>query len=169
KTTINTVNVPKLFVSQKLPEIRYSQPGELSINVKRMCGDGDVAHHEQANPNFKYVAQDQDSVTAILGSWIVKEGESVLPSVENWIPIGYTELEVPMWPAAQVPVPEDQAYRYEVEWIKNAGQFRLVNGLSPDPTNKEIDGLTVLSDNIPKLMDFAKQRMDKTNKYRIYS
>lgn len=174
KTTIHANTIPKLFTTQKLPEINYSAPGEMSFNVKRMCGDGDVAHHEQTYTGFDYVPQEKYAVKAVLGSWIVSSGPGLneLPTDDNWVPLAYTDLSVPHWGATQVTGPMIDNYIYKEDWARTPGKFRLVNGLSvgATPAEKKIDGLNILKDNLPKMVSFTKEKFNKAdNNYRIYT
>lgn len=59
KAQIQPLKLPLMISTSQPPKVKFTPPGEISVGLMRMCGDGDVAHFEQEHPDFNFVPQER--------------------------------------------------------------------------------------------------------------
>lgn len=93
KATMQPLKLP-LTLALSLPaEQPETTPGEMTVGLQRMCGDGDVAHLAKENPTLEFVPQSTSSIDVIAGYWIVEGDHSpsvdYVPTPTNFMPVAY--------------------------------------------------------------------------------
>lgn len=150
KAQIQPLKLPLMISTTQPPKVKFTPPGEISVGLMRMCGDGDVAHFEQEHPEFDFVPQTVTNLHVLVGYWVVEaDSTNPVPSSANFYPIGYRKNEIAEGPTT----------------IKYEGKFLPINkSFSPGP-----NGLNLMAMEILNLHKVAKESFGAQKDYRIFA
>ena len=151
KASIPKSELPKFVFAGKVPEIVNLPPGSSGVSANRMCGDGDVERFKSENPGFEFVPASTEKLPAVMGLWVVKAGEDILPTKDNWVPFGYAQISLPT-DSAQ-PIVQDGKFKH----LSNAG-----NG-------EELTIPKMLASGYAALTQTRQALLKKVGDYRIFS
>ncbi len=95
KATMQPLKLPVTLAMSLPPEQPESVPGQMTVGLQRMCGDGDVAHLQQTNPQIEFVPQSVSSMDVLVGYWMIEGNpdadSSYLPTSSSFRPVAYVK------------------------------------------------------------------------------
>lgn len=149
KAEIQPLKLPLMLSTSQPPKVKFTPPGEISVGLQRMCGDGDVANFQSEHPEVDFVSQDVHDLHVIIGYWVVEEGANAVPSPANFYPVGYR-----LSPIAEQAA--DVVYK---------GDFLPMNkSFSPGP-----NGLNIIATDIINLQKISEKSFSSNKNYRVFA
>lgn len=149
KAELQPLRLPLMLSTSQPPKVKFTPPGEISVGLQRMCGDGDVAHFEQEHTEFEFVPQSTKDLHVLIGYWVVEEGASPVPNPANFFPVGYR-----LSPIAE-----------QANEVVYKGDFLPMNkSFSPGP-----NGLNIIATDIINLQKIAEKSYGSNKNYRIFA
>jgi hypothetical protein len=91
KANMQSLRLPVTIGLALPPDQSDAAPGEMTVGLQRMCGDGDVANLAKTNPDIQFVPQDITKLDIVAGYWVVDGADDAnpVPTPSNFMPVGY--------------------------------------------------------------------------------
>ena len=154
KSNMQPLKLPVTIALSLPPEQPESAPGEITVGLQRMCGDGDVAHLAKENPTLEFVPQSTTKLNVVMGYWVTDGDESANP---NYVPTASSFIPV--------------AYIKDANIGNNPGSvttfrtFLPVNHALPSEKN----GMEILASEVVGSYKNATRAWGNTKSYRVFS
>lgn len=149
KAQMQPLKLPLMISTSQPPKVKFTPPGEMSIGLQRMCGDGDVADFSNDHPDFDFVPQSTTQLDVIIGYWVVEEGADFVPNSNNFYPVGYRKS----------PIAESSS-----SVVYNGNFIPMNKSFSPGP-----NGVNIIATDIINLRNIAQRSMGSAKNYRIFA
>lgn len=143
QSPVNPLKIPLTLSVDQPPAIKYVPPGNIGVSSTSYCGDGDVQSFGNQYQSFDFLPSNTTSMDTIAGYWIVGEGESVLPTPENWFPVAYQK--VPM-----------------------NGTAAPFKSISQNPT-PNLNLMTLIGSDLVNVYQAAKDSFGSTKKFSVFT
>lgn len=152
KANMQALRLPVTIGLSLPPDQADAAPGEMTVGLQRMCGDGDVANLAKNNPEIQFVPQSLNRLDIIAGYWIVDGAEdaSPLPTTNSFMPVAY--------------IP-GQAVADQPGSIQIADTFLPINHSVSSGKN----GLEILAAEVVNTYKNASRSFGSSKSFRLYS